>query len=167
MEWTSANWPGSVPFEPQDFVNTPSLVNLAMRVCCRCRPRRKCCRPCPRPRRRDDRTHPLRARARKRAIARRRWRRLGNVDRFRLAAQQHQDAAAGGIELDHHTAIGIHGPDIVLAVDADLLGDEETVKSPADLADEIAGGIELKQLCRRCSQRCANRPARRSDCRSA
>ena len=75
------------------------------------------------------------------------WRRLGNVDGFRLAAQQHQDAAAGGIEFDDHAAIGIDGPDIVLAVDADLLGDEKTVKSPADLSDEIAGGIELKQLC--------------------
>ena len=32
-----------------------------------------------------------RARAGRRAIARRRWRRLGNVDGFRLAAQQHQD----------------------------------------------------------------------------
>ena len=51
------------------------------------------------------------------------------------------------LELDDHAAIGIDGPDIVLAVDADLLGDEETVKSPADLSDEIAGGIELKQLC--------------------
>jgi hypothetical protein len=104
-----------------------------------------------------------RARAGKRAIGRRRCRRLGNVDGFRLAAQQHQDAAAGGVEFDDHAAIGIDGPDIVLAVDADLLGDEETVNSPADFSDEIAGGIELKQLgpvAERESARTAQRGAR-------
>src|SRR6185437_4270974 len=47
-----------------------------------------------------------------------------------------------------HSAISIHRPDIVLAVDANLLGDTEAINSLADLPDEIAGGTELQQFRR-------------------
>src|SRR5579872_352937 len=64
-------------------------------------------------------------------------RRGWHIHRFRLAAEQHCDIALR-IELDHHVAVAVYHPDIVVAVDAHLLGGEEAIDLPADLADELA-----------------------------
>ena len=83
----------------------------------------------------------LQAPAASRAAARRAG---AHGDRFRLAAH-HQLNAAVGIELDHLRRSAIDDPDVVLRIDAHRLRVVEAVDADADLADELAGLIELEQ----------------------
>ena len=75
--------------------------------------------------------------------------RLGGLVRgFFLAAEHHHDPAVG-IELDHHVRALVDGPDVVLAVDADGMGEGPGVEITPDLAHELPVGVELQQLrCR-------------------
>jgi hypothetical protein len=50
-----------------------------------------------------------------------------------------------GIELDHHSRHLVHDPQVVLRIDADLRGEQESIQALADLARELAGAIELKE----------------------
>jgi len=84
--------------------------------------------------------------AARRRRAGRAGRRLRNVDGFGLAAEQHHDAAAAGIELHHHAAIGVDRPDIVLGIDAHSCRDQEAIKFIANLADIFAAGVEHQDL---------------------
>ena len=74
----------------------------------------------------------------------RRQRQRRHAHRFRLAAQDHLHAAVR-IELDHLRRHLIDDPDVVLRIDADLLRLQQPVRALADLADELAGPIELEQ----------------------
>ena len=60
-----------------------------------------------------------------------------SVERLRLAPDRHDDAAVG-IELDDHVRAFVHHPDVVLAIDAYRVGEDEPVALLADLADELA-----------------------------
>jgi hypothetical protein len=72
----------------------------------------------------------------------RRW----NADRhgLRLAPEDHQHTPVLP-ELDDLVRSFVDDPDVVLRVDADGMGDEERVDALADLADEVAARVELKQ----------------------
>src|SRR5262249_2552041 len=61
-----------------------------------------------------------------------------------FAAQQEGNAALG-VELDDHVRHLIDNPDVVLRIDADLLGEQERIDILADLANELAVAIELQQ----------------------
>ena len=74
----------------------------------------------------------------------RRQRQRRHAHRFRLAAENHLHAPVR-IELDHLRRHLIDDPDVVLRIDAHLLRLQETVRALADLADELAGPIELEQ----------------------
>ena len=50
-----------------------------------------------------------------------------------------------GVELHHVARHLIDDPDVVLWIDADLLGKHEAVDSLSDLASELAVSIELEQ----------------------
>ena len=47
------------------------------------------------------------------------------------------------VQLDHHVAVAVHGPDIVVGIDAHLLGGQEAIDLLADLADEFSVRAEL------------------------
>src|SRR6185369_7498428 len=83
------------------------------------------------------------ARAR-RAGRRSRWFVIADVDRFRLAADRHQDAAVG-IELHDDVRGLVDHPDVVLGIDAYDVREHEAVDADADLADVRALVIELEQ----------------------
>ena len=68
----------------------------------------------------------------------------GTRHRLRLAAQI-ICTRPFGIELDHLCRHLIDDPDVVLGIDAHLLRLQEPVHALADLADELAGPIELEQ----------------------
>ena len=65
-------------------------------------------------------------------------------DVLRLSAEHHQEPAVR-IELHDHVRSGVDDPDVVLRIDAHLLGEVDAVDALADLLDELAGLIELKQ----------------------
>src|SRR5712671_4314644 len=69
----------------------------------------------------------------------------GNVDRLGLSAEQH-DLTALLIEFHDHVGHLIDHPDIVLRIDAYLIGEHEPVGVLADFADEASVAIELVQL---------------------
>ena len=74
----------------------------------------------------------------RRAAARRRSRSHRHaVDRFRPVAQHHHHPSFG-IELDDHVGAFVDGPDVVLRIDADRVGERETVQPFADLAQIIS-----------------------------
>ena len=60
-------------------------------------------------------------------------------DRFRPAAQHHHHAPFG-VELDDHVGAFVHGPDVVLRIDAHGVREREAVQSFADLAQIIPFG---------------------------
>src|SRR5439155_11995759 len=66
------------------------------------------------------------------------------LDRFRLASEKECDASLS-VELHHHRGILVDDPEVVLGIDADLRGKQESVHALADLARELAGAIELEQ----------------------
>jgi hypothetical protein len=68
-----------------------------------------------------------------------------NVDGFGLASEQH-DLTALRIELDDHVGHLIDDPDIVLRVDADLIGEHEAIHVMAEFFDETAIAVELEEL---------------------
>ena len=90
----------------------------------------------------------------------------GTVDRFRLAAHRHHDAALG-IELDDHVRSFVDDPDVVLWIDAHRVREDEAVEALADLADELARRIELEQPRGAARERRGACRAWRSGCRSA
>ncbi len=49
------------------------------------------------------------------------------------------------VELHHVAGHLIDDPDVVLRIDADLLGEHEAVACLSDLANEFSGSIELEQ----------------------
>src|SRR3954468_5638746 len=69
----------------------------------------------------------------------------GNVDRLGLSAEQHCQTPLR-VELHDHVAHLIDDPDIVLRVDAHLIGEHEAVSVLADLTDEAAVAVELIEL---------------------
>ena len=89
-----------------------------------------------------------------------------HAHRFRLAAENHLHAPVR-IELDHLRRHLIDDPDVVLRIDAHLLRLQQAVRALADLADELAGPIELEQP--RAAVRHGARGAERrcTDCRCA
>jgi hypothetical protein len=81
---------------------------------------------------------------------RRAWMRpwsVGLVRGFLLAAEHHHDPAVG-IELDHHVRALVDGPDVIVFVDADGVGEGPRVEVMTDLAHELPVGVELQQLRR-------------------
>src|SRR3954463_6900510 len=68
----------------------------------------------------------------------------GILNRLRFASEQEHDAALR-IELNHHRRVLVDDPEVVLRIDADLRGEEESVDALADLAREFSGAIELEQ----------------------
>jgi hypothetical protein len=75
---------------------------------------------------------------------RRRRRQGGHAFGFRFPAEQQLHLPVR-IELDHHARQSIDDPDVVLRVDTDLLRHLKSVRILADLANELAGPIELEQ----------------------
>ena len=75
---------------------------------------------------------------------RRRSRRHRNLARFRPMTQHHQHLPFG-TELDDHVRAFVHGPDVVLLIDAHRVRERETVEPFADLLDEFAGLVEFEQ----------------------
>ena len=65
-------------------------------------------------------------------------------DRLRPAAEHHHHAP-GGVELDDHVRPLIDHPDVVLSIDADLVGELDPVETDAPLFDEVAVRIELEE----------------------
>ena len=65
-------------------------------------------------------------------------------NRFRLAAHGHHDAPLG-IELDDHVRSFVHHPDVVLGIDANVVGEDKAVNSLSDLAHEFSGLVILEQ----------------------
>ena len=53
--------------------------------------------------------------------------------------------AAFGIELDHHVGPSVDDPDVVLGIDAHRCARRGSRRCPADLADVLAGPVELEQ----------------------
>ncbi len=78
------------------------------------------------------------------AAGRARGRRGQRVRRFRPPAQRHHHAAFG-VELDDHVRAFVHGPDVVLRIDAHRVREHEAVQALADFADEGALLIEFEQ----------------------
>ena len=71
----------------------------------------------------------------------------GLVGGLLLAAEHHHDPAVG-IELDDHVRALVDGPDVVVGVDADGVGEGPRVKIAPNLAHELALGVEFQQLRR-------------------
>src|SRR5687767_15151990 len=65
-----------------------------------------------------------------------------NRDRFRLAAEDERDTPFG-VELHHLVGRGVDGPHVVQRIDAQPDRGVEAVHILAELADELAGRIEL------------------------
>ncbi len=63
---------------------------------------------------------------------------------LRPAAEHHHDPP-GGVELDDHIGPFVDNPDVVFPIDADLMGELDSVESDAPLLDEVAVRIELEQ----------------------
>src|SRR3954469_18780918 len=63
---------------------------------------------------------------------------------LRLAAE-HELEPAVAVELHHLVRAGVDDPDVVLRIDAHLLREIDRVDALADLLDELAVLIELKQ----------------------
>ena len=63
---------------------------------------------------------------------------------FGFTAEKHLHSPVG-IELNHHAGHLIDNPDVVLRIDADLLGEHEAVDALSDLASEFPVSIELEQ----------------------
>ena len=80
----------------------------------------------------------------------------GLVGGFLLAAEHHHHPAVG-IELNDHVRALVDGPDVVVGVDSNGMGERPSVKIAPDLAHELAVGVEFQQLRRRCA---IGRPAR-------
>ena len=74
----------------------------------------------------------------------RRERQRRNAERFRLAAQNHLRPPIR-IELHHLGRHLVDDPEVVLRIDAHLLRLQQPVRILADLAEELAGSIELEQ----------------------
>ena len=96
-----------------------------------------------------------------------RQRRLGMLERrgvfvrrLLLAAEHHQDLAFGA-ELDDQVGALVGAPDVVVAVDAHGVRERPGVEVLADLANEVAVGVELEQLRRGRGVRRAGRVAAR------
>src|SRR5262249_29477886 len=70
--------------------------------------------------------------------------RRGHGNRFGLAAEHHHDAT-GRIKLVHRIRHLIDNPDVVLRIDADLLGKQHAVAVLSHLSNELSGPIELEQ----------------------
>src|SRR4029077_18016963 len=66
------------------------------------------------------------------------------LDRLRLSSEKECEASLR-IELHHHRGILVDDPEVVLRIDADLRGKQESVHALADLARELPGAIELEQ----------------------
>src|ERR1019366_3953190 len=64
-----------------------------------------------------------------------------------LAPPEHHGHASGGIELDDHVRALVRHPDVVLAVDANGVGEGESVQVLPDLSNERAVSSEFEQLC--------------------
>jgi len=86
------------------------------------------------------------------------WLEVADVDRLRLAADRHQDAA---VLVELHDQVGglVNHPDVVLRVDTDDVREHEAVDADPDLADEGALVVELEQA--RAAVREDARPAER------
>src|SRR6185437_10755770 len=67
------------------------------------------------------------------------------ADGRRPAAKHHQHLAVGA-EFRDHVGAFVHGPDVVLGIDPDGVGELETVIAFADLLEEIAVLVELPEL---------------------
>ena len=71
-------------------------------------------------------------------------RHLHAVDRLGTMPQHHHHAS-GRVELDDHVGAFVDGPDVVLRIDADGVGELEAVQPFADFANEVARLVELEQ----------------------
>ena len=60
-------------------------------------------------------------------------------------ASEHHQVSSVGIELDDLVRARVHDPDVVLRIDAHLLREVDRVDALADLLDELAALIELKE----------------------
>src|SRR5712671_4129998 len=79
-------------------------------------------------------------------------RRIGMLERLSsfvgsllFAAEQHHDPARR-IELDDHVRTLVRGPNVVMPVDSDGVGERPRVQVVADFANERAIGAELQKL---------------------
>ena len=68
------------------------------------------------------------------------------ADVLRLPPQK-QLNLSGRIKFDHHARHLVDRPDVVLRIDAHLLGHEKAVQVLADLANIFAAFVELEQPC--------------------
>ena len=69
---------------------------------------------------------------------------LPDADRFGFSADHRQESSLG-IELGQDVRAGVDGPDVILRIDPQLLGEIEPVRALADFLHELAARIELKQ----------------------
>src|SRR5262245_61786800 len=81
---------------------------------------------------------------------------LGLIVGRLLPAAEDPDDLTRRVEPDDHVRPLVDGPDVVVLVDTDRVGERPAVEALADLADELALRAELEQLCGR---RSVGRPA--------
>ena len=72
---------------------------------------------------------------------------LGAVGRL-LAAAEHPLDAAGSVEANDHVRALVDGPDVVVPVDADSVGERPPVEVLPNLTHELAARRELQELRR-------------------
>ena len=89
--------------------------------------------------------------------------RLGGFVRGLLLAAEHHRDPAFGVEPDHHVRALVDGPDVVVAVDPDGVGERPGVKIAADLAQVLSVRIEFQQLRGRRAIGRSRRAAARED----
>src|SRR5205085_4809868 len=82
-------------------------------------------------------TPPLRGGSRRRG-------RAADRDRFRFSAEDQENAAIRR-ELDHLAGGFVNDPDVVLRIDTHRMGDEQSIRAAADLANVAAARVELEE----------------------